>query len=77
MVMVIGVAALGPPSPVAVTDAVKLPAAVGVPVIAPVLALIERPEGKPEAVHDVAGWMEASVRAGVWLNAVLRIPVKT
>jgi len=48
-------AGLVPPLPVAVTEAVKLPFVVGVPVIAPVLVFIERPDGMPVAAHAVAG----------------------
>ena len=68
------VAELVPPGPVAVTEAVKMPAAVGVPLISPVLASIERPAGRPVAVHDVAGRFVESVKAGVWLNAVPTVP---
>ena len=41
--------ALGPLALVAVTEAVKLPAVVGVPLITPVPELIDNPAGKPIA----------------------------
>ena len=69
-------AALVPPPPVAVKEAVNEPLAVGVPVIAPVLVFSVSPAGSPVAVHDVAGRSSASSRAGVAVNATPTLPVK-
>ena len=69
-------AALVPPPPVAVKLAVNEPLAVGVPVIAPVVALSDRPAGNPVALQDVAGRSSASSSAGVWVNATPTLPVK-
>lgn len=70
------VAVLAPPGPEAVTEAVAVTAEVGVPVMAPVVALIANPAGKPVATHEVAGRLVASERVGVPLNAVPTVPVK-
>ena len=70
------VAVLAPPGPVAVTAAVAVTADVGVPEIAPVVALIASPAGKPVATQEVAGRLVASVRVGAPLNAVPTVPVK-
>jgi len=70
------VAALVPPLPVAVKEAVKLPFVVGVPEIAPVLAFSERPGGRPVALHEVAGRSMASVSEIVPENASPTLPVK-
>ena len=58
--------------------AVKLPIDAGVPVISPVLALIDSPEGKDHATsaHDVTGRSVASVRASVPENDTPTLPVK-
>ena len=76
MVMVIGVAALGPPSPMAVTEVVNVPAAVGDPVMAPVVAFSDRPAGSPVAVQLVAGRFEESVRVTNSPNGIPIPPVK-
>ena len=63
-----------PPGPVAVMLAVDEASVVGVPVIAPVVALMERLAGKPVDVHDDAGRFAESVRAGVPLKAKPTLP---
>jgi hypothetical protein len=65
-----------PPPPAAVRLAVNAPFVVGVPVIAPVLALSDNPAGSPVAVHDVAGRSSASSRVGACVNATPTLPVK-
>ena len=65
IVKAILVAALVPIPFVAVKEAVNEPLAVGVPVIAPVLAFSESPAGSPVALQEVAGRPSASSRAGV------------
>ena len=69
------VAGLVPPLPVAVMEAVKLPFAVGVPVIAPVLAVMESPSGSPVTLQDVAGRSRASSSAMFAENASPTLPV--
>jgi len=69
------VGVLEPPVPVAVTAAVEVAAVVGVPVMAPVVALRESPAGKPVAAHEVAGRLLALVRFMTPLNAVPTVPV--
>jgi hypothetical protein len=76
IVKLTSVAGLVPPFPVAVMEAVKLPFAVGVPVIAPVLVFSERPVGMPMALHEVAGRSTASVSEIVPENALPTLPVK-
>ncbi len=70
------VALLVPPPPVAVKEAVNEPLAVGVPVISPVVVLIDSPAGSPVALQEVAGRSSASSSAGVSLNATPTLPVK-
>ena len=65
-----------PPPPVAVKLAVNEPFAVGVPVIAPVVVLRDRPAGNPVTLQDVAGRSSASSRVGVCVNATPTLPVK-
>ena len=67
---------LEPPVPVAVTAAVEVAAVVGVPVMAPVVALRESPAGKPVAAHEFTGRLVASVSTGVCENATPTVPVK-
>jgi hypothetical protein len=55
IVKAILLAALVPPPPVAVKETVNEPLAVGVPVIAPVLAFSESPEGSPVADQELIG----------------------
>lgn len=70
--------ALVPPGPVARRSGAEVTMAVGVPVIAPVVAFRESPAGNvPEAMaHEVAGRVPASVSAGVCENATPTVPVK-
>lgn len=63
-----------PPGPVAVMLAVDEASVVGVPVIAPVAALIDSPAGKPVAAQEVTGRFTESVRAGVPLKAKPTLP---
>jgi hypothetical protein len=70
------VAGLVPPFPVAVMEAVKLPFAVGVPVIAPVLVFSVSPAGKPVALHESTGRSKESVSAIVPENATPTFPEK-
>jgi hypothetical protein len=68
---------IGNPSlPVAVMEAVKDPAVVGVPVIAPVDALIEIPAGSPVADHEETGRFVASVSNMFCENANPTFPVR-
>lgn len=63
-----------PPGPVAVSVMVVMAAAVGIPMIAPVVALRVAHAGKAVAVHEVAGRFVASVSAGVRMKAVPTVP---
>ena len=69
-------ASLVPPSPVAAKLAVNEPFAVGVPVIAPVVALSDSPAGNPVTLQDVAVRFTSSSRVGVCENATPTFPVK-
>ena len=71
---VTAVAALVPPGPVAASVAVVLPLAVGVPVIAPVVAFSVAQLGNPVAAQLVTGRFALSVSENVLLNAVPTVP---
>lgn len=68
------VISLVPPSPVAVRLAENEPIAVGVPVIAPVLALSDAQAGRPVAAHEVTGRFVLSVSENVLLKASPTLP---
>lgn len=75
MVNATGVAELVPPEPVALNDGDAVPSAVGVPVIAPVAGLSDKPEGSVplETAQDVTG---PFVKTGVCEKATPTFPVK-
>jgi hypothetical protein len=75
MVTVTGVTALVPPAPEAERLTTASPVFVGVPVIAPVVALRVAHVGSELAAHDVAGKFSVSVIEGVTLNAAPTLPV--
>lgn len=62
--------------PEATTVLVKAPFLVGVPVMSPVVELIESPAGSPEALHENAGLFSLSVNSGVLENATPTFPEK-
>ena len=76
IVKMTGVTALVPPEPEAERLTTASPVFVGVPVIAPVVALRVAHVGSELAAHDVAGRFSVSVSAGVTLNAAPTLPVK-
>ncbi len=71
---IVAVSELEPPGPVAVSVIVVLPLSCGVPVIWPVVGLIEAQLGNPVALHEVTGRFVESVSVNVLLNAVPTLP---
>ena len=63
-----------PPGPVAVSVIVAVSTSCGVPVIWPVVGLIEAQLGNPVALHEVAGRLAESARVKVLLKAVPTLP---
>lgn len=59
-----------PPGPVAVMVGLNSPILVGVPVIKPVLELIERPAGSPVALQLVTGRFALSSTEKAQLNGI-------
>jgi hypothetical protein len=62
--------------PEATTVLVNAPFLDGEPVISPVVELMERPAGSPEALHDETGLFSLSVNSGVLENATPTFPEK-
>ena len=68
------VAALVPPGPVAVTENVVVPAAVGVPAIIPLEEFVAAQLGRPLNAKDEAGRFAELVRATAAEKAVPTVP---
>lgn len=68
------VAALVPPGPVAVTENVVVPAAVGVPAIIPLEEFVAAQLGRPLNAKDAAGRFAELVRATAAEKAVPTVP---
>jgi len=72
---IVAVSVSVPPGPVAVRVIVVLPPSCGVPVISPVLELIDAQDGRPAALHEVAGRFAESVSENVLENASPTLPL--